>query len=56
MGNFYAIMRSRAEIAAAAGALCHRNNNQPPSSGIYPDYPAPVVLLEDGQRERRDMR
>ena len=34
-----------------------RNNNQPPSPGIYPDYPGPVVLMgEDGQREMRDMR
>ena len=48
---------TRAEAATAAGAMRDRNNNQPPSPGIFPDYPAPVVLVgEDGQREMRDMR
>jgi putative SOS response-associated peptidase YedK len=57
MCNLYAMMRARAEVAMAAGAMRDRNNNQPPSPGIYPDYPAPVVLIgEDGQREMRDMR
>ena len=57
MCNLYAMMRSRAEAATAAGAMRDRNNNQPPSPGIYPDYPGPVVLVgEDGQREMRDMR
>jgi putative SOS response-associated peptidase YedK len=57
MCNLYAMMRARAEVATAAGAMRDRNNNQPPSPGIYPDYPAPVVLTgEDGQREMRDMR
>lgn len=57
MCNLYAMMRSRAEAATAAEAMRDRNNNQPPSPGIYPDYPAPVVLMgEDGQREMRDMR
>ncbi len=51
------MMRTRAEVATAAGAMRDHNNNQPPSPGIYPDYPAPVVLIgEDGQREMRDMR
>jgi len=57
MCNLYAMMRTRAEAATAAGAMRDRSNNQPPSPGIYPDYPAPVVLIgEDGQREMRDMR
>jgi len=51
MCNLYAMMRARAEVATAAGAMRDRNNNQPPSPGIYPDYPASVVLIgEDGQR------
>jgi putative SOS response-associated peptidase YedK len=51
------MMRTRAEAASAAGAMRDKNNNQPPSPGIFPDYPAPVVLIgEDGQREMRDMR
>jgi len=51
------MMRSRAEVATAAGAMRDRNNNQHPSPGIYPDFPAQVVLIgADGQREMRDMR
>ena len=51
------MMRSRAEVAATARAMRDRNNNQPPMPGVYPDYPAPVVVVgEDGQREMRDMR
>ena len=57
MCNLYAMMRSRAEVASLAGAMRDRNNNQPPQPGIYPDYPAPVILRgDDGQREMRDMR
>lgn len=44
MCNLYAMMRSRAEVATAAEAMRDRNNNQPPSPGIFPDYPGPVVL------------
>jgi putative SOS response-associated peptidase YedK len=57
MCNLYAMMRSRAEAASLGEAMRDTNNNQPPSPGIYPDYPAPVVLIgEDGQREMRDLR
>ena len=56
MCNLYAMMRARAEVAAIARAM-DRNNNQPPMSGVYPDYSAPVVLHgADGQREIRDLR
>jgi putative SOS response-associated peptidase YedK len=34
-----------------------RNNNQPPMSGVYPDYAAPIVVRDvQGVREMRDMR
>jgi len=34
-----------------------RNNNQPPQPGVYPDYPAPVIVnTPEGVREMRDMR
>lgn len=57
MCNLYAMMKGRAEVAALARALTDRNNNQPPLSGVYPDYLAPVVAQgEDGTREMRDMR
>jgi putative SOS response-associated peptidase YedK len=51
------MMKTRAEAAALVRAMTDRNNNQPPSPGFYPDYPAPVVVrLDDGSREMRDMR
>jgi len=56
MCNLYAMMRARAEVAAVARAM-DRNNNQPPQSGVYPDYAAPVVVRTDnGAREMRNMR
>ena len=57
MCNLYASTRMRAETARLAGAMRDLNNNQPPQSGVYPDYSAPVVIRrEDGEREMRDMR
>lgn len=57
MCNLYAMMRGRAEVAALSRALSDRNHNQPPMSGVFPDYAAPVVLREDdGSRVMRDMR
>src|SRR4051812_9732633 len=57
MCNLYAMMRGRAEAAALSRALSDRNNNQPPMSGVYPDYAAPVIArTPDGGREMRDMR
>ncbi|MBL8772215.1 MAG: SOS response-associated peptidase family protein [Phenylobacterium sp.] len=56
MCNLYAMMRGRAEVAALLRAL-DRNNNQPPMSGVYPDYAAPVIVQDPtGAREMRDMR
>ncbi|WP_296595515.1 SOS response-associated peptidase [Phenylobacterium sp.] len=57
MCNLYAMMRTRAEVAAVARAMTDRNNNQPPQTGIYPDYSAPVVINgADGAREMRNLR
>jgi len=57
MCNLYAMMRARAEVAAVARAMSDRNNNQPPQTGIYPDYSAPVIINgPDGAREMRNMR
>ncbi len=57
MCNLYAMMRGRAEAAALVRVMTDRNNNQPPMPGVYPDYPAPVIVNgEDGRREMRDMR
>lgn len=57
MCNLYAIMKSRAELTRWANAATDHNNNQPPLSGVYPDYAAPIVThAEDGTRELRDVR
>jgi putative SOS response-associated peptidase YedK len=57
MCNLYAMMKSRAEAAALARAFSDLNNNQPPMSGVYPDYEAPVVVVGgDGRRQMRNMR
>lgn len=57
MCNLYAMMKTRAEAARVARAMSDRNNNQPPQPGIYPDYPAPVIVQgADGVREMRDLR
>jgi putative SOS response-associated peptidase YedK len=57
MCNLYSIMRGRAEIAALIRAMTDRSHNQPPMSGVYPDYEAPVVVNgPDGAREMRNMR
>jgi putative SOS response-associated peptidase YedK len=57
MCNLYAMMKSRAEAAALARAFSDLNNNQPPMSGVHPDYSAPVVLNdESGRRVMKDLR
>lgn len=56
MCNLYAIMRARAEAARLARAMVDRNNNQPPSKGIFPDYPAPIVRNTAEGREMVDLR
>lgn len=57
MCNLYAMMKGRAEVAALVRALADRNNNQPPTPGVFPDYAAPVVVRDEtGARELRDMR
>lgn len=56
MCNLYSMMKGRAEIARLFGAV-DRNDNQPPMSGVFPDYAAPIVRVgEDGGREMVDVR
>ncbi len=52
MCNLYAIMKTRAALTAWAEAASDRNNNQPPMSGVYPDY----ARAGDRARRRRDPR
>ena len=57
MCNLYSLMKDRASIMAIVHALTDRNDNQPPQSGVWPDYEAPVVVRgEDGARHMRNMR
>jgi len=57
MCNLYAMMKSRAAVAALARAMNDRNHNNAPMPGIFPDYAAPVVINgPEGGREMRDMR
>lgn len=57
MCNLYAMMKSRAAVAALVRAMNDRNNNQPPMPGVWPDYAAPVIVRDEtGAREMRDMR
>ncbi len=56
MCNLYSMTKNRAAIVALVNAMEDRNNNQPPQPAIFPDYPAPVVMQENGARIVRDMR
>jgi putative SOS response-associated peptidase YedK len=57
MCNLYATMEMRAEIARIARVMRDRNNNQPPMPGVYPDYPAPIIIrMPDGSREMVNAR
>lgn len=50
MCNLYSMNKTRDEILGLIGALRDLNNNQPPLTGIFPDYEAPIVRLENGER------
>ena len=42
--------RARNEVVQLVHAIRDINNNQPPMPSIYPDYQAPIVRHEDGER------
>jgi putative SOS response-associated peptidase YedK len=50
MCNLYSMNRTRDEIRGLIGALRDLTGNQPPLHGIYPDYQAPIVRMENGER------
>jgi len=56
MCNRYAMNRTREEVRLSAKALRDLNNNQPPLPGIFPDYPAPIVRVQNGVREMANAR
>lgn len=50
MCNLYSQTKGQAAIIALARAMEDRTGNLPPMSGIFPDYAAPIVRNEDGER------
>ena len=44
------MIRTREEIRTLVGALRDITGNQPPLPGVYPDYTAPIVRVENGER------
>ena len=50
MCNLYSINKTRDEVVQLVKALRDLNNNQPPLPGVFPDYAAPIVRLENGER------
>ena len=48
--------KSREEVVRLIQALRDINNNQPPMSSVYPDYEAPIVRLENGERAMANAR
>jgi putative SOS response-associated peptidase YedK len=47
----YTITTNRAAIAALFRVLNRYVGNLPPMPGVFPDYPAPVVPNDQGERE-----
>ena len=56
MCNLYSIRRTRDEIRNLVGAVHDLTANQPPLLGVYPDYEAPVVRMEKGERKIANAR
>ena len=51
MCNLYSLTKGQAAIRELTKALVDRAGNLPPMSGIFPDYPAPIVRNSDEGRE-----
>ena len=54
--NLYSITTNQAAIAALFRGINQYVGNLPPRPGVFPDYPAPVVRIDDGYREMIMMR
>jgi hypothetical protein len=52
----YSITTNQAAIAALFRVMNRYVGNLPPMSGVFPDYPAPVVRNAGGEREMVLMR
>jgi putative SOS response-associated peptidase YedK len=56
MCNLYSITTNQAAIIALFRVMNRYVGNLPPMPGVFPDYPAPVVRNEGGEREMVMMR
>lgn len=56
MCNLYSITTNRAAIAALFRVTARYVGNLPPMPGVFPDYLAPVVRIDDDYREMIMMR
>jgi putative SOS response-associated peptidase YedK len=56
MCNLYSITTNQAAISALFRVINQYVGNLPPMSGVFPDYPAPVVRNDDTLREMVMMR
>lgn len=51
MCNLYSISKGQAAIRERFAIKHDRTGNLPPMPGIFPDYPAPIVRISEGERE-----
>jgi len=51
MCNLYSITKSQDAVRAWFGTIHDRAGNLPPMPGVFPDYPAPIVRISEGERE-----
>jgi putative SOS response-associated peptidase YedK len=56
MCNLYSVTTNQAAIAALFRVVNRNVGNLPPMTGVFSDYPAPVVRNADGEREMVLMR
>jgi hypothetical protein len=51
VGNIYGIATNQAAIIALFRVINRYAGNLPPMSGVFPDYPAPVICRTESGRE-----
>jgi putative SOS response-associated peptidase YedK len=56
MCNLYSITTNQAAIIALFRVINQYVGNLPPMPGVFPDYPAPIVRNDGGERELALMR
>ena len=51
MCNLYSITKTQDAMRSLFCVTRDRTGNLPPMDGVFPDYPAPIVRVADGERE-----